>query len=89
MAEKKITFPVEATHIMMFRRSIGDYSVPDTGLENAAAPPTFPRAVAQFDPNYFLRPRPGVPWSTGRAAPSARARIRRSTSHGTRCVPSR
>jgi hypothetical protein len=60
--EKKIIFPVEATHIMMFRRSIGDYSVPDTGLETAAAPPTFPRAVAQFDPDYHLRIRPGVPW---------------------------
>ena len=31
--EKIVTFPVEATHIMMFRRSIGDYGVPDTGLE--------------------------------------------------------
>lgn len=60
--EKKITFPVEATHIMMFRRSIGDYAVPDTGLEKAAAPPTFPRAAAQFDPDYFLRLKPGVPW---------------------------
>ena len=60
--ERKVTFPVEATHIMMFRRSIGDYAVPDTGLETAAAPPTFPRAVAQFDPDYFLRLKPGVPW---------------------------
>jgi hypothetical protein len=60
--EKKVTFPVEATHIMMFRRSIGDYAVPDTGLDKAAAPPTFPRAVAQFDPDYFLRLKPGVPW---------------------------
>ena len=60
--EKTVIFPVEASHIMMFRRSIGDYSVPDTGLESAAAPPTFPRAVAQFDPDYFLRMKPGVPW---------------------------
>jgi N-terminal half of MaoC dehydratase len=60
--EKKVIFPVEATHIMMFRRSIGDYAVPDTGLESAAAPPTFPRAVAQFDPDYFLRLKPDVPW---------------------------
>ena len=63
MADEKIlTFPVEATHIMMFRRSIGDFSVPDSGLENAAAPPTFPRAVAQFDPEYFLRIKPGEEW---------------------------
>lgn len=60
--EKKMTFPVEATHIMMFRRSIGDYTVPDTGLEEAAAPPTFPRAIAQFDPDYHLRPKPGETW---------------------------
>ena len=71
MAEKKITFPVEATHIMMFRRSIGDYSVPDTGLEKAAAPPTFPRAVAQFDPDYFLRPKPGVSWFGSGKKPSS------------------
>lgn len=60
--EKTVTFPVEATHIMMFRRSIGDYSVPDTGMEQAAAPPTFPRAVAQFDPDYHLRLKPGEAW---------------------------
>lgn len=63
MADKKtITFPVEASHIMMFRRSIGDYALPDTGLEDAAAPPTFPRAVAQFDPEYHLRMKPGEAW---------------------------
>jgi hypothetical protein len=63
MTDQKTTrFPVEATHIMMFRRSIGDYSVPDTGMEDAAAPPTFPQSVAQFDPDYFLRLKPGVDW---------------------------
>ena len=60
--EKTVIFPVEASHIMMFRRSIGDVSVPDTGLEKAAAPPTFPRAVSQFDPDYHLRVRPDVAW---------------------------
>ena len=59
---KTVTFPVEATHIMMFRRSIGDYGVPDTGREKAAAPPTFPQAASQFDPTYHLRIRPGEPW---------------------------
>ena len=63
MADKKvIKFPVEATHIMMFRRSIGDYSVADTGTEQTAAPPTFPQAAAQFDPDYFLRIKPGEDW---------------------------
>ena len=60
--ERTVIFPVEASHIMMFRRSIGDYSVPDTGTDKAAAPPTFPRAVAQFDPAYHLRPKPGEDW---------------------------
>lgn len=68
--EKKVTFPVEATHIMMFRRSIGDYAVPDTGRESAAAPPTFPQAVAQFDPTYFLRLRPGEAWFGSGKKPS-------------------
>lgn len=68
--EKTVIFPVEATHIMMFRRSIGDYSVPETGLETAAAPPTFPRAVAQFDPDYHLRLKPGVPWFGSGGKPS-------------------
>ena len=68
--EKKVTFPVEATHIMMFRRSIGDYSVPDTGRESAAAPPTFPQAMAQFDPTYFLRLRPGEAWFGSGKKPS-------------------
>jgi hypothetical protein len=68
--EKTITFPVEATHIMMFRRSIGDYAVPDTGLGNDAAPPTFPRAVAQFDPDYHLRLKPGEAWFGSGRKPS-------------------
>ena len=68
--EKAIKFPVEATHIMMFRRSIGDYSVPDTGLGSEAAPPTFPRAVAQFDPDYHLRLKPGVAWFGSGKTPS-------------------
>jgi acyl dehydratase len=62
--EKKITFPVEASHIMMFARAIGDYNpvFHDPGAAGVVAPPTFPQAVAQFDPEYFLRPKPGEPW---------------------------
>ena len=52
--EKTITFPVEATHIMMFNRSIGDFSN-DSMDGDFVAPPTFPQAVAQFDPDYSLR----------------------------------
>ena len=56
----KVTMPVEATHIMMFARSVldenpiyydADYAAKsETG--NVIAPPTFGRSVAQFDPNY-------------------------------------
>ena len=68
MAVKR--FPVEAGHILMFARSIGDpnpvYEDEDhaRGTEAAAiiAPPTFVQASAQFDPDYFLRPKPGQPW---------------------------
>ena len=59
--EKTITFPVEATHIMMFNRSIGDFTN-DSMDGDFVAPPTFPQAVAQFDPDYSLRIKPGVDW---------------------------
>ncbi len=57
-------FAVEASHIMMFARSIGDdnqiYHDADyaSGTEpgSVIAPPTFAQASAQFDPDYGLRP---------------------------------
>ena len=57
----KIKMPVEKSHIMMFARSIGDanpkyYEEKD---ENVIAPPTFIQSSAQFDPDYFLRPKIG------------------------------
>jgi len=63
-------FPIEAGHIMMFARSIGDaneiYYDDDyaKGTEPGAviAPPTFVQASAQFDPDYFLRPKIGQEW---------------------------
>ena len=65
-----IKMPVEETHIMMFARSIGDDNPVYQNAEAAAAtevghviaPPTFPRAVAQFDPDYHLRLKTGVKW---------------------------
>lgn len=68
--DNEVTFPVEASHIMMFARAIGDYSAEyhdlaaATGTEAAGiiAPPTFPQAVAQFNPNYPLRLQPGQEW---------------------------
>ena len=66
----KITFPVEASHILMFARAVGDTNpvyhdaaaAKDTEAGGIIAPPTFPQAVAQFDPDYFLRPKPGQKW---------------------------
>ena len=68
MAAKK--FPVEAGHILLFARSVGDdnpvYSdeayAKTTEAGGIAAPPTFVQASAQFDPDYFLRPKIGQPW---------------------------
>jgi hypothetical protein len=62
-------FPIEAGHILMFARSIGDenriYAEADYAKSTEAggiiAPPTFARASAQFDPD-FIRPKPGHPW---------------------------
>ena len=63
-------FPVEAGHIMLFARAIGDtnqiYHDADyaRGTEpgSVIAPPTFVQASAQFNPDYYLRPKPGQPW---------------------------
>lgn len=63
-------FPVEAGHIMMFARALGEtnpiYSDPDVAalseFGKILAPPTFVQAGAQFNPAYPLRPRPGRPW---------------------------
>ena len=68
MAAKR--FPIEASHILMFARSVGDgnpiYADEDyakgTEVGHIIAPPTFPQASAQFDPDYFLRPKIGQPW---------------------------
>ena len=68
MAVKK--FPIEAGHIMMFARSIGDaneiyYDEEYAGSTEPGAiiaPPTFVQSSAQFDPDYFLRPKIGQEW---------------------------
>jgi N-terminal half of MaoC dehydratase len=54
----EVRFPIEATHVMMFRRAVG-YEDAET---STAVPPTFPIAAAQFDPDYPLRPKPGQKW---------------------------
>ncbi len=70
-------FPVEATHIMMFARSVADDNpiyfdenyAKGTEVGHIVAPPTFAQSSAQFDPNYFLRPKTGQAWfGSGREA---------------------
>ncbi len=67
----KITFPIEASHIMMFARvPLGDTNpvyhdaaaAKQSEVGDIIPPPTFAQAVAQFDPDYFLRPKPGQKW---------------------------
>lgn len=74
-------FPVEASHILMFARSVGDYNeiyadeeyAKTTEPGSVIAPPTFVQASAQFDPDYFLRPKPGTPWiGSGKEPTSAK-----------------
>jgi hypothetical protein len=63
-------FPVEAGHILMFARSVGDPNpiyrdaayAATTEVGAVIAPPTFVQASAQFDPDYPLRPVIGQQW---------------------------
>jgi len=61
-------FPVEAGHILMFARAIGDQNLAYEG-EFALAPPTFTMASAHHDPGYPLRPKPGEEWFGSGAEP--------------------
>ncbi|MGH9004571.1 MAG: FAS1-like dehydratase domain-containing protein, partial [Acidimicrobiia bacterium] len=71
-------FPVEAGHVLMFARAVGDpnpvYSDPEhaagTEVGGLIAPPTFVQASAQFDPDYGLRPKIGQPWFGSGRTPS-------------------
>jgi N-terminal half of MaoC dehydratase len=73
-------FPIEAGHIMAFARAIGDFNpvyhgavaAGSTEVEGIIAPPTFVQAAAQYDPEYPLRPRPGVAWFGSGRTPSGR-----------------
>jgi acyl dehydratase len=77
-------FPIEAGHVLMFARSIGDpnpvYADPDAAAASEVgtiiAPPTFVQASAQFDPNYGLRPHIGRPWFGSGKHPSGMMRAR-------------
>ena len=83
-------FPVEAGHIMMFARAVGDknpiYCDPEyaAGTEPGGiiAPPTFVQASAQFDPDYFLRPKIGEPWFGSGKEPTGIQRPQKSDGGG-------
>ncbi len=66
---------------MMFARAVGDknriYYDPEyaktTEPGGMIAPPTFAQASAQFDPDYFLRPKIGEPWFGSAKEPTGAA----------------
>ena len=74
----EVTFPVEAGHIMLFARSVGDENpiyhdaeyAKTTEVGGIIAPPTFERVWAQWDPANVLRPTPGQPWFGSAAGPT-------------------
>lgn len=63
-------FPVEAGHIMLFARSVGDTNqiyydeeyAKTTEPGGMIAPPTFVQSSAQFEDDYSLRPTIGEDW---------------------------
>lgn len=65
---------------MMFARAIGDFNPVYHDVDQARAsevgaiiaPPTFVQASAQYDPDYPLRPQPGVPWFGSGRTPTGR-----------------
>jgi len=83
-------FPIEASHVMMFARAIGDHNAVYVDADEAKAsevggiiaPPTFVAAAAQFDPDYGLRPRPDVPWFGSGKHPSGAMRSRPAPATG-------
>jgi acyl dehydratase len=83
-------FPIEAGHVLMFARSIGDPNPVYSDAAHAAtsevggiiAPPTFVQASAQFDPDYGLRPRIGQPWFGSGRHPSGLRRSRADEPEG-------
>jgi len=81
-------FPIEAGHILMFARAVNDPNPIYSDAEYARrsevggiiAPPTFTQASAQFDPDYFLRPKIGQPWFGSGKEPTGA--VRRALSGG-------
>jgi hypothetical protein len=81
-----VRFPIEAGHILMFARSVGDpnpvYSEGNEEAGGIIAPPTFVQASAQYDPEYPLRPKFGKPWFGSGKEPSGVTRSAEGGSGG-------
>ena len=63
-------FPVEAGHVLMFKRACGD-PLAEAGAETEGqvyAPPTFVQAAAQFEVKHRLRPG-AAPWFGSASGP--------------------
>jgi len=82
--------PIEKGHIMMFARAIGDanliYSDEDYATKEGKgiiAPPTFTQSGAQFDPDYFLRPKIGEPWFGSGKTPTGLIKSKDSNENST------
>ena len=80
-------FPVEAGHIMLFARSVGDKNqvyydaeyAKTSEAEGIIAPPTFVQASAQWEEDYPLRPTIGEPWFGSGKEPTG---VKRESSGG-------
>ena len=87
------SFPIEASHILMFARAVNDpnpiYSDAEyarkSELGGIIAPPTFTQSSAQFDPDYFLRPKVGQPWFGSGKEPTGA--VRRAPAAGASSEP--
>ena len=85
-----VRFPIEAGHILLFARELGDENpiyhdtnyAETTEVRDVIAPPTFERAVRQFDPNDQLRPRVGEPWIGSGREPTGKPVTGKSPSIG-------
>jgi len=57
-------FPVEAGHMALFARSLGDTHPQHTDpfADDLVAAPTFTQAADHYDPDYDRRPHPGEDW---------------------------
>lgn len=64
-------FPVEAGHVLTFRRAVGHEDA-ERGADTSPGlpvPVAFVQAAAQFDPGYLLRPQAGEEWFGSAAGP--------------------